>query len=161
MKHSMLSLMLGCIVTLAWVPAQAQTADVIATVATDRYADSLMTSTGGSLNGSAHDTVDVIFTNAQTFGYYQIDAWSSATDTLNVGVLGLDLLGTYCPRALMETSNATLTTARVAIAVTGTTMKQWIVLGGVQIPRFRFTSGANGVNAIRFVVSGRRGVPYY
>jgi hypothetical protein len=158
MKFTMVIALL-IVALFAGAEMMAQTPDYAATTAAKYYSDSLKTvAPYTSANGTFRDSVSVTFTTAQNFGYYDVTAYSTATDTLFIDAITYDGV-TYARRCLVNMGQATLTTARVDKMITGATPLTWIVLGGVEVQKFLFTSV--GANAIWFTVVGHRGVPYY
>lgn len=126
-------------------PAQDKTWTVTAYAA-----DSLITGT--------HDTVDVVFNTPLNFTHYKITAYSTAADTLVVYVLSPD--GALW--AQHGVYNIATGGAAVLYCVTSTTVKDWIVLGGPQVPKFRITSmTGTGEDSIYFIIAGQRGQAIY
>lgn len=149
--------MLALLFVLAVGTAFAQ--DVTATPGGNFYADSLKSTAYPVTNGSIRDTVDVVVSSMFGVDFFQVRASSTSADTLTVSVQSVGS-SDFVQRALVSLTNATLTTARVTYAITGTTVIDWIVLGGPEINKIRFTSPGS-TNAILFTVSGQRGTPKY
>jgi hypothetical protein len=137
---------------------KAQTPDYTARVNAVSYTDSLKSTNYPVTNGTMRDSVAVSFNIVSNFGYYEITAYSTSADTLFCDVLGYDEV-TYARRCLINLGEPVLITSRVNKMITGTTPLSFVVLGGVQVPKFLFTSV--GANTIYFTVVGKRGVPYY
>ena len=135
--------------------------DTTATPAGNFYADSLKSSAYPATtgNGSPRDTVDVVVSSMSGIDFFQIRASSSSADTLTVSVQSPGSTD-FVQRALVSLTNATLTSARATYAITGTTTIDWVVLGGPEVKKFRFTSPGT-TNAVYFTVSGQRGIPKY
>lgn len=144
MKTTMLALFMILAVGMAFAQ------DTTATPAGNFYADSLITGT--------HDTVDVVVSSMFGIDHFKITAYSTSADTLVVLVNSPD--GTLW--AQHGVYNLATGGAAVLYCVTSTTVKDWIILGGPEVRKFRFTStGAIGEDSIYFIVSGQRGQAIY
>lgn len=140
MKYAIISIML----LLCAFNVNAQ--DVKAYPNANYYVDSL---------SSTHDTVDVSFRSDLDFEYYQVSAYSTAADTLIVSV-ETDNGSRFVQHGVVNLASA----AKAASMITGTTAIDFIVIGGKELRRLRFTSAALP-NAIYFIVSGKHGDPVY
>jgi hypothetical protein len=151
MKFTMLALL----VVLAVGTAFAQ--DTTATPSGNFYADSLKSTAYPAGNGSARDTVDVVVSSMFDVDYYNVTAWSSSADTLQVSALTADGSRFVIHGVVCLSDSGFNTTLRM---VTGTTAQDFIVAGGPEQKKLRFTSPGT-TNAIYFIVTGKRGVPIY
>jgi hypothetical protein len=144
--------MLASLIVLAVGTAFAQ--DTTATPVGNFYVDSLKSAAYPATtgNGSPRDTVDVVVSSMAEIDYYNVSVYSTSADTLVVSALS-----SGSSQWVQHSVVSLATGATVTSMVTSTTTVDYVVAGGSEISKLRFTSPGT-TNAIYFVVSGRKGL---